>query len=76
MDIIHGACGKTWRGATRAHCSGCHRTFTTVGASDKHRIGEFGVDRRCTDPATVGLVHRTDGLWGYPSTGYTHSGTV
>lgn len=67
MLIAHGQCGKTWSGSGRAHCSGCHETFTTYLASDKHRTGAFGVDRRCAHPGSVGLVQRPDGIWGYPA---------
>ncbi|MGW0682900.1 FDXHR family putative zinc-binding protein [Streptomyces sp. NPDC002754] len=66
MAITHGECGKSWTGMAKAHCSGCHETFSTYGASDKHRIGSFGIDRRCAAPGTVGLVQR-DGIWGYPA---------
>lgn len=65
--IYHGECGKSWSGARRAHCSGCHETFSTDGVADKHRIGTFGVDRRCTDPASVGLVRGVDDVWRGPS---------
>lgn len=65
MAITHGECGKSWTGNGRAHCSGCHETFSTYGVSDRHRIGAFGPDRRCADPATVGLVLR-NGIWGGP----------
>lgn len=52
------SCGAWWTGHTRAHCAapGCHRTFSTDSAADRHRQGRFGIDRRCVDPATVGLV--------------------
>lgn len=52
------SCGAWWTGSTRAHCAadGCHQTFSTDNAADKHRQGRFGIDRRCVDPATVGLV--------------------
>jgi len=50
------SCGAWWTGLTRSHCPACHRTFSTDGAANKHRIGKFGTDRRCADPATVGLV--------------------
>jgi len=67
--ITHGECGKSWTGRARAHCSGCHETFSTYGASDKHRHGPF--PRTCGDPATGGLVRRWDAqgnvYWGYPS---------
>jgi hypothetical protein len=65
------SCGTWWTGLGRAHCAaeGCHRTFSTDSAADKHRIGKFGVDRRCTDPATVGLVPAAKPygvLWQHP----------
>ena len=65
MAITHGACGKSWTGITRAHCSGCHETFSTYRVSDKHRTGAFGADRRCVDPASVGLV-LVGGIWRGP----------
>lgn len=54
--ISHGACGKTWTGLRRAHCPSCHETFNSDSAAEKHRVGRPGVDRRCVDPATVGLI--------------------
>ena len=69
--ITH-TCGAWWTGLGRAHCpaDGCHRTFSCDSAADKHRVGAFGVDRRCVDPATVGLVARQmpwGVMWGWPS---------
>lgn len=54
--VWHAACKQWWTGLSRAHCPSCHRLFSTDGAADKHRVGKHGVDRRCVDPATVGLV--------------------
>ena len=54
--ITHPVCGSWWTGLGRAHCAACCRTFSCDSAADKHRVGKFGVDRRCVDPATVGLV--------------------
>jgi hypothetical protein len=54
--ITHGECGKTWTGLRRAHCPACHETFNSDSAAEKHRIGKPGIDRRCVDPATVGLI--------------------
>jgi hypothetical protein len=31
-------------------------TFSCDSAADKHRVGKHGIDRRCADPADVGLV--------------------
>lgn len=54
--ISHGECGNTWTGLRRAHCPACHRTFNSDSAAEKHRVGRPGVNRRCVDPASVGLV--------------------
>ena len=67
--IRHPACGDWWTGLSRSHCPSCHRTFSTDSAADKHRIGKHGTDRRCADPASVGLVAREKPyglLWGFP----------
>ena len=79
-NAITCSCGEWWTGLGRAHCAtpGCHRTFSTDSAADKHRIGKFGVDRRCTDPATVGLVPVTKPygtLWQHPGIDPVVSGT-
>jgi len=37
-------------------CSSCHLNFSSTRAGDKHRIGTFGIDRRCASPEEVGLV--------------------
>lgn len=76
-SITHGACGKTWNGARRAHCPACHETFSGDSAADRHRIGQFGVDRHCADPASVGLVPRQQPwgvMWSYPAptNGFDH----
>jgi hypothetical protein len=54
--IVHGACGQWWTGLSRSHCPACHRTFSGETAANRHRSGKHGTDRRCVDPATVGLV--------------------
>lgn len=54
--ITHPKCGGWWSGLSRAHCPACCRTFSCDSAADKHRQGRHGIDRRCVDPATVGLV--------------------
>lgn len=67
--IRHPACGGWWTGAGRSHCPACCRTFSCDSAADRHRVGAFGVDRRCADPASVGLVPRERPygvLWGHP----------
>lgn len=68
-NAITHTCGAWWTGLGRAHCPACCRTFSTDGAADKHRVGKHGIDRRCVDPATVGLVAVTKPygvLWQHP----------
>jgi hypothetical protein len=70
--IRHGECGAWWTGPSRSHCGavGCHRTFSGESAADRHRVGTPGVDRRCVDPAAVGLVARVmpfGVLWSWPA---------
>ncbi|GAB3251722.1 FDXHR family putative zinc-binding protein [Kineosporia babensis] len=65
--IYHGACGKSWTGLTRAHCSGCHATMVN-SAFDKHQRIRGG-RVVCLPPAEVGLVAREKSwgvLWGMP----------
>ena len=74
--IRHPACGKWWTGLSRAHCPACCETFSTDSAANKHRVGKFGVDRRCVDPAEAGLVANEKPygvLWSFPAPegGYT-----
>lgn len=57
-----GGCRARWTTLRQAHCSGCCRTFTTVGNFDRHRR-----DGQCRHPSTVGLVQRPDGLWSAPA---------
>lgn len=55
-----GRCSAQWSAANVAHCAGCCRTFTGIGAFDRHRsVG------RCLDPASVGLVFNARGRWGH-----------
>jgi hypothetical protein len=35
---------------SRCQCSGCGEYFNSDTAFDMHRIGRFGVDRRCMSP--------------------------
>lgn len=64
-------CQGVWGGLKAAHCTadGCHQTFTTVSAFDKHRTGSHPHDTRtCLPPEQVGLVDagRTYPCWGFP----------
>ena len=61
--ITHGACGQSWTGLRRAHCPSCHITFNSDSAAEKHRVGKPGIDRRCVDPASVGLI-AVEQSWG------------
>ena len=68
--IRHGACGGWWTGVGRAHCPACHETFSGDSAASAHRKGPSGPDRRCVDPASVGLVARPmpyGVLWSWPA---------
>ena len=38
------------------YCDSCHVNFLTTEAGDKHRVGKFGVDRRCISPKEAKLV--------------------
>lgn len=60
-----------WTGDGRAHCGGCHRTFSGVTTFDQHRsqTGERGT---CLDPETVvgkagdRLLFDRGGIWSGP----------
>lgn len=56
----------------RCLCSGCGHYFSTESNFNRHRIGKFGVDRRCATVAEMvrlGLV-MPDGIWkGRPRVG-------
>jgi hypothetical protein len=63
--IVHAACESWWTGNERSHCGGCHHTYSSLTAFDKHRRG--GV---CQPPESVGLVARQKPygtLWGNPA---------
>lgn len=59
-----GGCPKRWTGFRKAHCSSCHRTFSTVANFDRHR-SPAGLHGSCRYPALVGLVQR-GGVWSMP----------
>ncbi len=51
-DLPHGHhCGARWSGTTTCHCGACCKTFTGIGAFDRHRKGG-----ECADPATIGMA--------------------
>lgn len=43
-----GGCDRRWNGLAEAHCAACHRSFSTAGAFDAHRMAD-----RCLDPEHV-----------------------
>lgn len=42
-------CGRRWSGLGQAHCSICHRHFSTVTNFDRHKPSYDG----CLDPAAI-----------------------
>lgn len=54
-DIVCPGCGARWGGLETAHCmaSGCHKTFSSYHAAEKHRAGSHVDGRYCLDPATA-----------------------
>lgn len=61
-------CGATWGGGSQAHCAACHRTFSTVGNFDRHRLTRNDGERICVDPGKRGLVPggRATTVWMQP----------
>lgn len=55
-------CPSRWSGLSRAHCSGCHLTFTGVTMFDRHRNSDG-----CANPVDLGMVLRAGGIWGAPA---------
>ena len=50
----------------RNQCRMCGEGFNSTTAFDKHRVGEFGVDRRCrtaVEMQEIGMVLRENGFW-------------
>lgn len=50
----------------RNQCAGCSKLFNSTAAFDKHRIGDFGKDRRCatsTEMLDKGMVVASSGYW-------------
>lgn len=48
----------------RNQCRMCGEAFNSTTAFDKHRVGEFGVDRRCrtaVEMREIGMVLRDNG---------------
>lgn len=55
-----GVCKERWKGTSKAHCMGCHRTFKSVSGFDRHRR-----DFKCLDPADCGMLMK-EGIWARP----------
>lgn len=69
-----GGCTVRWTGLSRAHCSACHRTFTSPGIHAKHRRTSSDGQGVClTSPALVSLGYRVAAerhgdVWSGPGT--------
>jgi hypothetical protein len=51
---------------SRCQCSGGGEYFSSDAAFDMHRVGRFGVDRRCMTPADMraaGMAKTSDDWW-------------
>ncbi len=63
-----GSCTNRWAGSNTAHCGGtrgCHITFSSPSAFDRHRR-----DGSCLDPAAAGLAILDRAgyvVWGSPA---------
>lgn len=57
-------CKEIWSGLAIAHCSGCHKTFKSVNAFSKHRVGN-----ECLDPESLGMEMSEKGYWRVPFVG-------
>jgi hypothetical protein len=59
LPVTCAGCTRRWYGIERAHCTACHRTFTTVEFFDQHRVGHV-----CHNPASLGLTkHEKTEIW-------------
>tara|TARA_R110002126_G_scaffold47789_1_gene133696 strand:- start:450 stop:662 length:213 start_codon:yes stop_codon:yes gene_type:complete len=50
----------------RNQCQGCKEYFNSTFAFDKHRIGQFGIDRRCMTTEEMeakGMCVNAHGFW-------------
>jgi len=50
----------------RNQCQGCKEYFNSTGAFEKHRTGQYGVDRRCRTPEEMigrGFSLNAAGYW-------------
>lgn len=47
-------------------CPTCKEYFNSTSAFQKHRVGEFGKDRRCRtvdEMKSIGMMQKPDGFW-------------
>lgn len=64
-----GKCKAHWSGAGRAHCGGCHKTFSGLTAFDAHQRGNTE-GQTCGDPTEKGMELREKSwgtYWAYPA---------
>jgi len=50
----------------RNQCTGCSEGFNSTRSFEKHRVGQFGVDRRCLAPREMlqrGMAKNSAGFW-------------
>lgn len=71
--ITCGGCPATWTAMGAAHCSGCHRTFSSVGLFDRHRSAAGSEHGSCFDPSRLvnaktgaPVAEFRDGMWRGP----------
>lgn len=53
-------------GEHKCQCTACGELFSGTQPFDKHRIGEYGKDRRCMTPAEIiaaGFQRNANGFW-------------
>lgn len=53
-------------GKSRNQCGGCGECFNSVAAFEKHRIGKFGLNRRCMTQQEMEakkMLKNADGFW-------------
>lgn len=65
-----GHCGKGY-GNGGGHCTGCHESFNSDTAFDKHRTGDYDTGRRCmtADEMTAKGMSKNSKDWWITATG-------
>lgn len=70
--IVCGDCTTTWTAGGAAHCSACHRLFSTPRLFDLHRSTKGGEHGSCLAPDLIAnasgdrLLFLRDGMWRGP----------